>query len=386
MGFTLTPAEGENFIDRQELVDDMVRTLTNRNVRMGFALYGVRRVGKTSILKEVRRILRQRDDLVPVYFSIWTVAPKNVPTFVKALGSEILNAYQPRLSLRYKAGELIRAPISILRKTIRELKISTKVGEDIEFLLTYDSRKEEYGDLIKKVFTLPEQLAKETDTRCILMLDEFPTITDLKNGNGKVGEEILGFIRTLYEDQQNTILCISGSIKKTMETTALSSASPFYRQFLARKIEPLSKRHARELIRQNLSKELSSESLNKIFEVTGGIPFYMQLIGKQIESRPEIDKIEDIIEHTIEEEGDVIFNEEFRRMSPKEQEIIMAMVKSKVHSPREIANVINERTDTISKSLDYLQEKGIVEKERRGFYSVLDPVFSLWIDMKYDLY
>ncbi|MDI6794617.1 MAG: ATP-binding protein [bacterium] len=386
MGFTLTPAEGENFIDRQELVDDMVRTLTNRNVRMGFALYGVRRVGKTSILKEVRRRLRGRDDIVPVYFSIWTVAPKNVSTFVKALGSEILNVYQPRLSLRYKAGELIKSPVSILRKTIKELKISTRVGEDIEFLLKFDSRKEEYGDLIKRVFTLPEQLARETDTRCILMLDEFPTITDLKNGNGKIGEEVLGLVRTLYEEQQNTILCISGSIQKTMATTALSSASPFYRQFLVRKIEPLSNRYARELITRNLRKEIGSELLSKIFEVTGGIPFYIQLIGKQIESMPETDKIDDIIEHTVKEEGDVIFNEEFCRMSPKEQEIIIAMVKSKVHSPREIANVINEHTDTISKSLDYLQEKGMVEKERRGFYSIIDPVFSLWIDMKYDLY
>jgi len=281
--------------------------------------------------------------------------------------------------------ELIKSPLSILRKTIKELKISTKVGEDIEFLLTFDSRKEEYGDLIKRVFALPEQLAKETNTRCVLMLDEFPSIVNLKNGNGKVGEEILGLIRTLYESQQNTVLCISGSIRKTMEITALSSTSPFYRQFLVRKIKPLSEEHAAELITKNLSKEISSESINKIFEVTAGIPFYMQLIGKQIESMPGMD-ISRIIEHTIKEEGDIIFNEEFRRMSSKEQEIVIAMVKSKVHSPREIANVINDHPDTVSKSLDYLQEKGVVEKERRGFYSIIDPVFSLWIDMKYEIY
>ena len=281
----------------------------------------------------------------------------------------------------------MKSPVSMLRKTIKELKISTKVGEDIEFLLTFDSRKEkeEYGDLIRRVFALPEQLAKETGTRCILMLDEFPSIVNLKNGNGKVGEEILGLIRTLYENQQNMILCASGSIRKTMEITALSSTSPFYRQFLVKKIEPLSEEHAKELITKNLSKKISSESLNRIFEVTVGIPFYMQLIGKQIESMPETD-INKIIEHTIKEECDIIFNEEFRRMSPKEQEIVIAMVKHKIHSPREIANATDDHADTVSKSLDYLQEKGIVEKERRGFYSLVDPVFSSWVDMKYDLY
>ena len=386
MGFTLTPAEGENFIDRKELVDDMVKTLADKNIQMGFALYGMRRVGKTSILREVQRRLMQEENIVPVYFSLWTVAPKNVYAFVKALSSEILNAYKSRLSLRYRAEELIKSPLSILRETLKELKISAKVGNDIEFLLTFDPKREEYGELIRRVFALPEQLAKETNTRCVLMLDEFPTITDLRSGNAKVGKDIMGLIRTLCESQQNTILCVSGSIRKTMEITALSSTSPFYRQFLVRKIEPLSKVYVRELITKNLKKEISSESLNEIFRFTRGIPFYIQLIGKEIGSAEMEGDIDRIIEHTIKEEGDVIFNEEFRRISPKEQEIVIAMVKSKAHSPREIANVMGEHTDTVSKSLDYLQEKGVVEKERRGFYSLVDPVFSLWIDMKYELY
>jgi len=43
MPFTLKPASGEDFFDREELLDEMLATLTNTKVDMGFALYSSRR-------------------------------------------------------------------------------------------------------------------------------------------------------------------------------------------------------------------------------------------------------------------------------------------------------------------------------------------------------
>jgi len=62
MPFILKPAEGGDFIDREEIIEDMVKTLSSKSL-IGFALYGKRRVGKTSILKEVRRRLRNKKEL-----------------------------------------------------------------------------------------------------------------------------------------------------------------------------------------------------------------------------------------------------------------------------------------------------------------------------------
>jgi len=41
MGFTLKLAIKENFIDRESLLDEMITTLTNRKIDMGFALKGI---------------------------------------------------------------------------------------------------------------------------------------------------------------------------------------------------------------------------------------------------------------------------------------------------------------------------------------------------------
>lgn len=58
MQFTLKPVKGEGFIDRQELLEEMFSELTDINSTTGYAVYGKRRIGKTSILKEVQRRLK----------------------------------------------------------------------------------------------------------------------------------------------------------------------------------------------------------------------------------------------------------------------------------------------------------------------------------------
>jgi AAA+ ATPase superfamily predicted ATPase len=55
MPFTLQPAVKNDFINREDILKEMLSTLQDENVRMGYALVGPRRIGKTSILKEVIR-------------------------------------------------------------------------------------------------------------------------------------------------------------------------------------------------------------------------------------------------------------------------------------------------------------------------------------------
>jgi len=351
-------------------------------------LYGIRRVGKTSILKELQRRLKKRKEVVPVYISLWNIAPKNVCSFTKNFTAEVLRSYGPVVSLKYKVSKLLESPSSILREILSDLEISAKTGEDIEFLLNFKEGDIDYDDLIKRSFALPEQLAKETKTRCVLMIDEFPSITDLKDGNGKIGEDIIGVIRTMYEDQENVILCVSGSIRKTMGNAALSSTSPFYRQFLVREIKPLEKDDVSKLIRKNLGKKVSVEVLDKISDLTKGIPFYVQLMGKKMELvRGSVNKdmINNIFKEVIEEEGDILFKEEFQSLSPKEQKIIMVMSRG-ISSPTEIANRANENPAVVSRYLGYLREKGSISKVDKGIYKINDPFFTRWVAERYELF
>lgn len=46
MAFTLQPAVKDDFVDREDILADMITTLADESTRMGFALVGSRRIGK----------------------------------------------------------------------------------------------------------------------------------------------------------------------------------------------------------------------------------------------------------------------------------------------------------------------------------------------------
>ncbi len=238
MAFTLKPAIGDEFFDRTELINEMVNTLSEPKLRMGFALVGPRRVGKTSILMEVGRLLRGKKGIVPVYFSLWELVERTVQEFVFVLTQDIIEANRSELSLKYKIKNIMALPVSTVISILKATDLKIKLFDEIEFLLSQkEIREERLAQVIKETFALPEQLAEKTDTRCVLILDEFPLLVDLKNGR-KLGEGIIGAIRTVNEIYKNTILTISGSIRATMEMAVLSSSSPFYRQFIVKSISP----------------------------------------------------------------------------------------------------------------------------------------------------
>ena len=81
MAFTLQPAVKDDFIDREDILADMLTTLEDESTRIGFALVGPRRIGKTSILKEVVRRLEGEKGHLSIYgSSIQSMAEKKIRT------------------------------------------------------------------------------------------------------------------------------------------------------------------------------------------------------------------------------------------------------------------------------------------------------------------
>lgn len=114
MGFTLVPVYKENFIDRSILLDELYAELSNSKSNTGYALFGKRRIGKTSIFKELQWRLEEVKGIVPVYFSVWDLIEFTLLEFCQKLSIAILEAYRPRLGITYKIKELLKTPITVL--------------------------------------------------------------------------------------------------------------------------------------------------------------------------------------------------------------------------------------------------------------------------------
>lgn len=385
MAFTLLPATEKDFVNREDIVLDMVHSLSNKKERIGYALYGKRRIGKTSILREVERSLKETNWVVPVYFSVWDLFEDRVEEFVRKLTVAILDGYRARVPLRYKAKNLLKLPLALLKETMKETGITLKLQDEIEILLSFGKEKSlDYDELIEDLFLLPEHLAEETKTRCVLLIDEFPSIMEFKNSSGMA---LVRKIRTISEGLKQTIICISGSIRKTMEVVAFSEVSPFYRQFIVKEIKELPLEDVEELITRNLGREVSSAVIERIYGLSGGVPFYVQLLGKRIESaKGEVkckNHVDKIMQDILSEEGDILFKEEFSKVSPKERGIIFKMAVEDLHTPSTIAKALGDSPSNVSKFLSYLDEKGVVSKVDRGVYILEDSIFKMWIKKKY---
>ena len=383
MRFTLQPVKGDEFVNRTEILSEILFELRNKRSTTGYALYGKRRVGKTSILKEVQRQLDETDDIVTVYYSVWNLVEFTLPEFCHRFSMAIIDAYKPHIGLKHKAKDLLQIPISVLRKMLDKAEFKI-VYHEIEFLLSTNAKTDK-DVAVERVFDLSEKLAKSTGTKCVLLLDEFPSLIDLKSDNVKVGEAILKKIRTISEEWERTSLCISGSIRSTMELTVLSSTSPFYRQMIVKEVKPLKKEYVGEILRRNI--DIPDEGIDEIYNFSGGIPFYIQFIGKMIERAGEttLESIKGLENEFLMEEGDILFKGEFNALSSKERLIVMNIANGH-HSPKELANVIGGRVSNISHFLMYLREMGYVSKEDRGYYVLEDPVFERWMQTNLQYY
>ncbi len=380
--FSLRPVKGENFIDREKLVGDIMYDL--KNSFTGYALYGRRRIGKTSIFKEIQRRLEKEEDTVIVYFSVWDLMNDKLSNFIREFTVAVLDAYKQHLTLKYKARNLLKASFSLLKEILRELNISLKIKDNVEILLGFDELKANYDKLVEDCFNLPEELAKETNTKCVLLIDEFPALMNLKDGK-KVGESFIKKIRTIHEDQEHVVLCISGSIRHTMKIVTINSASAFYGQFIVKEVGPLEKRYIRDLLIKNLL-NISEDAIDEVYEFSGGIPFYVQFLGKILEKEDRItlDVVKEAEEEFIEEEGDILFKENFDNLSSKEREVLVAIAEG-LQTPSKIAKEIKTIPNAVSVYLGYLEERGYITKKEKGIHVIEDAVFEKWLKRKINL-
>lgn len=158
---------------------------------------------------------------------------KSVEEFCRLLTFSVLERYKQKLSVRYRIKDLVKVPATKVIDFLRTIDVRIKILEEIEISLSTRKGAKDPSLMLEQTLSLPENLASETGTRCILFMDEFPSVIELASSNGRmIGEQIIRKVRTIQESYMQTVLCISGSIRKSMEVAALSSASPFYRQFI----------------------------------------------------------------------------------------------------------------------------------------------------------
>lgn len=387
MSFSLYSVSGRDFIGRKEIIKELVNELVSKN-RIGFSLSGTRRIGKTSILKETKRILEKKGMAV-IYISAWSIVPPTVDEFAKTLNSTVIAEFSKKLPRKFKFEQLLVTGAKALTAFLKNLKVTSSVAKDLEISVSYIRKEsDDVDNAIKMAFSLLEDVSKMTNTKSVLIIDEFPSLVDLTYGtkNQKIGTDIVRLLRTLFEDFRYTKLVVSGSFRDTLENLITKERAPFYKQLLLREIQPFNEGEFEEFLLHYLPrlKFVNNATKAKLYDATGGIPYNLQLIGKEIQylgvTRLDEEKLDKIVDNVLRKEGEQSFKEFVASLSPSEVKVLKGLARHPQIAPVEIARLEFIDENSVNACLNILEKKSIIKKIKRGRYRFTDNLFAAWLN------
>jgi hypothetical protein len=271
---------------------------------------------------------------------------------------------------------------------LKHLNISVDFGNEIAYTVSYV--KGEESDISKatsNIFNLIDRLAEKTKTKCVLIIDEFPSLIELKIGKKMIGSSIIKTIRTINEDYKKTALVISGSFMHTMQEVALLSSAPFYKQLVNLEIDSLEEKAIQDFVKKYLKKKINKNGLDALMEKSSGIPYNLQMLGRELNKLKEdiIDtsSVSKAIDEILQREGDIHFKDYLNMMQSTEIKVVKTMAVSDVIGPKEIADAGNMKLNEVTALLQTLLDKGIVRKKERGQYQFTDNMFKIWLNRAY---
>lgn len=191
------PAIGEDFIDREKEIEQILAALEKDNV----LLIAPRRFGKTSIMRRLKEKLLNRDE-ISVFLEVEDVyAPQR---FL----SEIMMALVENEKIRKKT-----TLITTLKKSFQWFKenieletpvFKAKLRSNIEADL-----KEDWMEKSKQVF----EIISGTESNIFFIIDEFPiAIKNICMTNQKEAEKLLHWFRKMRQVSKNLRFIMGGSV------------------------------------------------------------------------------------------------------------------------------------------------------------------------------
>ena len=310
------------FLGREEELRSMEKRYRKERFEC-VVIYGRRRVGKTSLIKEFCK------DKATIYFSaIRGTAGDNLEELSKSIHA-------------YLSPESTSAPV-------------------------YSS----FSDAFEAVTTLGKE------KQLIFVIDEYPY---LANADESISSRLQHIIDHVWQNSK-IFLILCGSSMSFMENQVLGYESPLYGRRTAQyKIQAMSYRETTKFYPQ-----LSYAEQALLYGITGGIPHYMNKLD--IEGSIDDALLENLFDSSsyLFEEPENLLKQELRE--PAIYNSIITAVAGGASKLNEIATKVGLETGACSKYLKVLLDLGIVKKEtpvmekqgKKTIYLMEDNFFRFW--------
>ena len=246
------------------------------------ALFGLRRIGKTLLLKEfMRRTLVETAGVVPVYmdFAALASSPENFSVgFVGQLCYWLLMRGEGDAGSFLNAGSL---PGSLLQNNGADLYPL------IEPLLhELEKARPDRQVLLRQAFHFPQEVARTRQCPLVLILDEFQEIYTLTHYPNS--QNVLALLRTEMQSQSGILYLLAGSAVSVLTDLLSNPDSPLFAQFTRLPVETFDRQSTALLVRKLTGDQAPADLLPLIHSLTNGHPFYTIALCQRLMTLVEV--------------------------------------------------------------------------------------------------
>lgn len=379
-------------IGREDILDRLLRAIrSHEEADRNVALTGPRGIGKTTLLRECMRRMKDHSALLGVYVSVPAILASPMG-FSLNYAAKVLLALAEAKGLRPDRTRYVRGGGLLEECAALGSRVATRC---ISGLMDEEAKRTPDEKLcLRLAFELPAELAREQSTRVALCMDEFQDLL-LMNNFPRV-EDIMPLFEQAVEGRGDTAYLLAGSSIKLVERLVEEDPSPFMSTFRIERLAPFSQETTRTLGEHLLAPEDPghlSDFSREVQALSGGHPTYVTRMTER--ARDLADKMQRVpdadlarrafalevlapegwiyrhCEHVCTEalnriRGGVLLHEILRILA-LEEGLILARIAERLNKPNgEVANYCRALLDS-----DLL-----VQVDRRFCFS--DPVIRFW--------
>lgn len=371
----LDDAQFYNRVDEISFLSDNLE-LTKKGSTPTILLTGIRRVGKSALMKKLKKNLQNEYLVVYMDLSAIDKYKKNSLTrfdFMKLFYESIIKSCSE--------SNIITIDTKILKyfKT-RNFKLD-KINKIPLLPLT----EEDYTKFTTFVMDLPQQIYenyKKQINGVLIFMDEFQILKQLD-------EDVKGFlwyIRSVIQSQNHIGYIFSGSmsVKDELIADIAGQKGAFGGRILNFEITTFSFDTTKNYLKEKADYlKFTDDGFKRFYKCTKGIPYYINSFARLLPPNEELNEDKIISEFRKSLPYLLIhLTNEWYKLNNQEKRIITSLIEKPLKRI-EIANKLEVTSGAIGASLKTLQNKSLIESDNKK-YEIYDSIFKEWLKKEYE--
>ena len=352
------------------------------------ALFGLRRIGKTLLLKEfLRRTLAKDKSVVPIYmdFSYLSSSPENFSLgYVGQICYWLLargeSDPEPFLSQSTLPTAVLQAGASDLHDALKPL------------LRELEKARPDRQALLRQAFRFPRQVATARQCKLALIFDEFQEIRTLANFPNS--RNAIALFRAELQSQSGLLYILAGSAVSVLTELLSDPGSPLFAQFTRLPVGPFTRDETGRLARKVTSDLIGPDLGPVIHDLTGGHPFYITAVCQRLVNLVEVmnrpvdaDTVKQaFVVEALAPSGRIYdFCRYVYDLSLQKavgygslKAVLQLLATEDGLTASDVARRLRVTSASASDYLRWLQEVDLITERNRGYY-FRDPVLRFWV-------